>query len=268
MKISMLMDFKILKRNDAGEYVAMDNSQANAVSVGGYSFDIGDKSVPFDWDAFTGVEHNKVFEFATGKGFVFNDYELAEYYDEQYEEMGLTREDISANFLASVHHIEEFFVNFEDGDKICGVGGFYDNADKDAPYKLELLEVSFEDLETGKFYDVKPEVLTAFNKGERGRAPLEAQIADSANKVVFNNLKEYELTFFQGEENEQIVRAMLTDEQAEIICKKISGISIAEQNITLVGGSVLEVGCIDAIEILDGDSLMPIRHTAHQDEER
>lgn len=97
---------------------------------------------------------------------------------------------------------------------------------------------------------------------------LNRQINDAAAKIGSTNLKEYELTLFQGEENEQIVRVMLTDEQAEIVCKNISGVETGEQNITLVGGSVLEVGCIDAIEILDGDSLFPIRETSRENEER
>lgn len=168
MKSSMLVDFKILKRNEAGEFVPMHKGEAQSVSIGGFSFDIGKDSVPFDWDAFTGYEENGIFSFATGRGFVFNDYELSDCYDDAYKDIGMKKEDISAEFLSSVHHIEEFFVNFQDGDEEVGVGFFTDNAEPAAEYKLELIEISFEDMETGKYYDVKKEVLESFNKGVRG----------------------------------------------------------------------------------------------------
>lgn len=186
MKLSMLADFKILKKNDEGIFVPMNNQEARSVSVGGFSFDVEGRSIPFDWDAFIGVEHDKVFEFATGRGWAFNDFELADYYDENYADMGIKREDLSAEYLAAAHHIEEFFVNFEDGDQEVGIGFFADNNEKDACYKLELVEISFEDVETGKYYEVKPEVLQAFNKGERGLLDLDKQIKQCADKANVN----------------------------------------------------------------------------------
>ena len=178
----MLADFKILKKNEDGEFVPMSNKEAQSVSIGGFSFDINGHSIPFDWDAFTGNEKDGVFSFATGRGWAFNDFELADYYDQDYEEIGLCREDISAGFLASVNHIEEFFVDFEDKDEEVGIGYFNDNAAAYAEYKLELVEVSFEDIETGKYYDVKPEVLEAFNKGERGFVISEKEMEEMVNR--------------------------------------------------------------------------------------
>lgn len=165
MKSSMLVDFKILKRNSENEYVPMNNDEAQAVSVGGFSFDIGENSIPFDWDAFTGSEENGVFSFVTGRGFLFNDYEISDCYDEDYKDMEINKEDITAEFLSSVHHIEEFFVDFAYGDDSVGIGDYHDNAKSDAEFKLELINLSFEDIETGKVYDVNKEVLEAFNKG-------------------------------------------------------------------------------------------------------
>lgn len=85
---------------------------------------------------------------------------------------------------------------------------------------------------------------------------------------VASTSKEYELTLFQGKENEKMIRVFLTDEQAAMICKNISGASMAEHKITFMDGSVLEVGCIDAIEILDGDVLMPDRQPMFDNKER
>jgi len=186
MKSSMLVDFKILKRNEDGDFVPMNKEEAQAVSIGGFSFDVGENSIPFDWDAFTGYEENGVFSFATGRGWAFNDFELSEDFDDDYKNMGLKKEDISAEFLASAHHIEEFFVNFQDGEDEVGIGFFDDNAKPDVDYKLELVEISFENMEPGKdgeYHDMNPEVLRAFNKGERGVLSLDEQIKSSADKV-------------------------------------------------------------------------------------
>lgn len=193
MKISMLANFKILKKNEDGKFVPMNNSEARSVSIGGFSFDVNGHSVPFDWDAFTGFEENGVFKFATGRGWAFNDFELADYYDNDYADIGIKRENISAEFLASVEHIEEFFVNFEDGDKEVGVGYFNDNAKEDAEYKLELIEISFEDIEACKYYDVTPEVLDAFNKGECGLVISQeemVQMSDRGEKRLHIQIKE------------------------------------------------------------------------------
>ena len=43
---------------------------------------------------------NIVFSFTTGKGPFFNDYEIPDYWDEEYKEIGITREEITAEFLA------------------------------------------------------------------------------------------------------------------------------------------------------------------------
>ena len=165
MKISMLVDFQILKNNN-GNFVPLSNKEATSVSIGGFSFEIGDDTIPFDWDAFYGTEINKVFEFQTGKGFLWNDYEISDCYDEAYEGMGIKKEDITAKYLASVSHIDEFFVDFDDADgKEQGIGWFAENTDE-AQYKINILEMSFYDLTTQTEYPVKQEVLDKYNKGE------------------------------------------------------------------------------------------------------
>lgn len=165
MKISMMVDFQILERRNK-KYVPVTRDDISNLSIGGYTFEIGDNSVPFDWDASSGSEENGVFHFETGCGPFFNDFELPDYYDDDYEENGIKREDISAEFLASVHHIDEIFVNFDDenGDE-WGIGWYSDNA-KDRSYKVKLLSMSLEDIETAKRYQVPSEVLDKYNKGE------------------------------------------------------------------------------------------------------
>lgn len=165
MDISMIVNFQILQ-NQNGNFVPITNEEATSVSIGGFSFEIGEYTIPFDWDAFSGSERDGVFQFETGVGWFWNDYEISDCYDEQYKEIGIKKEDIAAEFLASVHHIEEFFVDFEDADgEEQGIGWFADNTD-DAQYKINILEMSFYDLATQNTYPVKQEVLDKYNKGE------------------------------------------------------------------------------------------------------
>ena len=72
----MIVSFQILK-NKNGNFVPLSNNEAQYVSVGGYSFEIGDYLIPFDWDAFYGSEENNVFNFETGRGIFFNDYDAS-----------------------------------------------------------------------------------------------------------------------------------------------------------------------------------------------
>jgi hypothetical protein len=165
MKISMIVEFQILERRNK-KYVPVTKNDISNLSIGGFTFEIGDNAVPFDWDASSGSEEDGVFHFETGYGPFFNDFELPDYFDDDYEEMGIKREEISAEFLASVHHIQEFFLGFDDenGDE-CTSGWYSDNA-KDNFYKVKLLSMSFEDIETAKHYHVPNEVLDRYNKGE------------------------------------------------------------------------------------------------------
>lgn len=165
METSMVVDFQILQKIN-GEYILISNKEAKAVSIGGFGFEINGAEIPFDWDAFTGTECNKVFQFQTGKGFLFDDYEISDCYDESFEEIGIAKEDITAEFLASVTHIDEFFVNFEDAnenEQALGVCG--QNGDDEEEYRIKILEMKFIDMETDSEYYVKQNVLEDYNKG-------------------------------------------------------------------------------------------------------
>lgn len=267
MKVGMIVAFEIQKRNSKGWYVPMRFPEGEAVNFGGFKFACGDKTIPFNFDEFTGSQENGVWHIHTGLSSTPICVQLPVHYDERYKQMGFQREDVSPELLASVHHIEEFSVVFNDGVRVITIGDVLDNAKVDAEYKIAINEISFID-EHLTFYDVVPKVLNAFNNGQRGRSPLETQIENCAAQAGTNKVREYELTLFEGEEDEQIVRAMLTDDQVEMIRKDMAGILNSEYCITLTDGSRLEVGCIDAIEILDGDSLMPIHQATHKNEER
>lgn len=188
MRISMSAEFSVLKKNSEGVFVPMTKAQADGMCVGGFEFGIGDKSVPFDWNAFTGNEENGIFRFYTGKGFAFNDYDLTEDFDREYKKLGLKREEISASYLASAHHIEEFSVYFQDYPEFEDeyneviLGDYRVNAESDTEYKLRLINVLFKDFDSGEAYAVASEVLASFNKGEKGPLALDKQIGLASEK--------------------------------------------------------------------------------------
>lgn len=155
MRISMYIKFQILKNS-----TPLTKESVQCLSLGGYEFIINGKEVPFDWDAFCGNEENGIFEFDTGYGFLFNDFEIADCFDEEYANIGLTKEDITAEFLASAEKIIEIHMNFENEiDEEIDLG--YND---DEQYKINVMEIIFTDLATDKEYKVKQEVLDEYNK--------------------------------------------------------------------------------------------------------
>ena len=160
MKIAMDAIFQILE-NKNGQLEPLSKKEVIGLSIGGYYFVINGKEVPFDWDAFCGDEEDRVFSFTTGYGFAWNDFELSDCYDEDYELLGIKRENITAEYLASVDEITEFHINFLDNDdEECDLGS-NDSVEK---YKIRLLEICFTDIEDNTFY-VKQEAIDKFNEG-------------------------------------------------------------------------------------------------------
>ncbi len=160
MRISMYLRFQLFAKED-GNLIMLTKEKTNGLSIGGYYFVINGKEIPFDWDAFSGDEEDGVFEFETGYGW-FKDFELSDCYDSDYEQLGISRADITAEFLASVEQIKEVHMNFIDdnGDE-CDFG--WNEADED--FKIKLLMVTFSDIDNDKEYIVKQKVLDKFNEG-------------------------------------------------------------------------------------------------------
>ncbi len=194
MKISMTANLNVLRNIGNGEYISVNADELTYFGIDGMRFNIGKQDVPFEWKAYEGGWSEEGFlSFSSGRGWFFNDYELDSCYDEHYANIGLKREEISAEYLASVQHIEEFYINIVCNGEEYEVGYYQNNADNEVPYKLELLRVSFEDMESGQIYDVDSKVLAAFNKGQKGIS-LETFIADASlrSNKTFNGGKDIE----------------------------------------------------------------------------
>lgn len=160
MKISMYAKFQILE-NKNGKLIPLSKKEVTSLSLGGYYFLINGNSIPFDWDAFSGDEEDRVFEFETGYGFLFNDFELSDCYDEDYSNLRIKRENITAQLLASVEEIEEFHINFiNENDEECDLGS---NEDIER-YKIKLIKIIFINMETEDEFNVNQEVLDKFNE--------------------------------------------------------------------------------------------------------
>lgn len=159
MKMSMYVKFQLFEQQ-RGVLVPLTIVDVPSLSLGGYTFIINENAIPFDWDAFSGSEEDGIFEFETGYGW-FNDFELPDYYDDEYQKLGLSREDITAEFLASAERIDEIHINFVNANDEEIDLGYND----DERYKINLLEIIITDMETEKEYKVKQSVLDEFNKG-------------------------------------------------------------------------------------------------------
>lgn len=158
MKISMHAEFQILK-----DGIPLAKDDVNSLSVGAYEFVIDGKTVPFEWEDYIVNERDGIFIAETGESWFGRQYELADYYYEDYHRMNLPIDAITAEFLANVNIINDFHVNFEDdnGDEV-DIG---DNITNDK-YKVFLHNIYFEDMDTHGQYSVRLFVLDNFNTGK------------------------------------------------------------------------------------------------------
>ena len=164
MKMSLLADFRLYKRDAerSNVFTQLTSDDLDDLSVGGFAFVVNGHSIPFDWDAHSCSEENGVFHLETGWGPFFNDFEIPGYWDEEYAKIGLSREQITAEFLASTTEIEDFYISMfdEEADDDAGIGN---NADTNAEFYIELIAISIEERETGDSHDVDENVIKAFN---------------------------------------------------------------------------------------------------------
>ena len=157
-RLSMIADFQILHKG-----TPLTQNDISAMSVGGYGFETKYGSLPFDWNAWSVDEENGIFHLETGYGF-WNDFVIPNYWEDEYEDMGITTADITAELLADTTEINEFFVEFDIGDETYNCGGY----DASEGYSLKLICIDFYDLDSKETFSVDQAVIDKFNKGGNG----------------------------------------------------------------------------------------------------
>lgn len=133
------------------------DKEKDYIDLGGYSFVVDDKDVPFDFEAYgydIDVADGRVsLEYESGRGFAFNEYDVNSCFDEEYEKLSLTRDDITAEFLASTTKISEFYIAVYCNDEL------YELDSKN--FKIDYIE--FIDYDTDKTFKVDNDVLQNIN---------------------------------------------------------------------------------------------------------
>ena len=165
MKIFMTSKFKLFELEN-GVYKPLNKNLVDGLCVGGFSFTVDGKSVSFDWDAFMCNEEDSVFTYESGYGFLFNDHELSDCFEDDWAAIGLSRSDITPEFLASASAIEDFHINFVDAcdDEVDLGDNVQYGSENQLECKIELINISFAD-EDGSEYVMKDDVLKRFNLG-------------------------------------------------------------------------------------------------------
>jgi len=154
-QVIMRMEIDILFK----EPVATDDFSCD---IGGYTFNIDGKSIPFDFAASSGdfTQDGNVItiDFESGCGPFFNEYDIEECFEESYEELGLKSSDITAEFLSRVEGIEEIYLcpmvvddNEDEGIRELETG----------EYDIVIKGICFLD-ENSKEYLIKQEVIDAY----------------------------------------------------------------------------------------------------------
>ena len=165
MSLKMYAQYKVLKKdNQTNNYKYLTGKDIPDLPFpGAFGFTINGDDIPFDfYESTTTFYRDDLFATIMGAGeFVYGD--LTEDYDDVYEDMGISREDLTPEFLASVTDIYEFFLNFEDkdGDEF-DAGTYEENVSDESLFRTELIRISFVD-ERGEEFFVSKEALDKFN---------------------------------------------------------------------------------------------------------
>lgn len=129
------------------------------ITVGGFEVKTLDGTIPFDFDAggcesirrLPGNENKYLVNYQSGEGPFFNAPDITDCFDAEYHAIGLTRNSITASYLASAKEITEFFVMCWDAD------------DQEIIPKVRLIDISFYDENEHK-YSMTDSVIEAYNQ--------------------------------------------------------------------------------------------------------
>lgn len=166
------MSFRCKILNADGR-VCKDPENIEEISFGGYRFTIGGKTIPFDWKACSWSFNGENVSVDTGYGPFFNDFRLDDCYDEELAKEGLSRKDLTADFLSGAEKIEEIFC--EGGDVLLECIVFHDeNANG---FRVSNAVINTFNAEVMRNYNELPTVELTLPDGKRIEAPEVVDIA-------------------------------------------------------------------------------------------
>lgn len=146
------MEKQVIMKIEATTIGHYKKKDITSILFGGYAFVIEDKTLCFDFDATSATieetdDNLKIF-FETGRGLLFDDYDVSEDYKEEYEEFGITKDQITAELLASVDRIDELWYEILNNDE--------------EEVEIWINSIVFVD-ENGKEFEVDQKVIAHFN---------------------------------------------------------------------------------------------------------
>ena len=140
------------------------------VDVGGFAVNVDGVEVPFNFESTVLCEDEGRFLFGNFADIPGAVYDVDPCHEEEWAELGLTQEDITAELLASADRIGYFNFEVSMNDRVI-------------PCYLELEEMAFWD-EQGHVYAIEPEVLMQYNR--QRVAEQVAEFIDRCEGFLYN----------------------------------------------------------------------------------
>ena len=153
LKMQAILDGKLNGMN----FEEFKNS-GQGLSFGGFCFTLNingeDVDVNFDWDCFVAnVQEDGTLLLEEGQSTLFGgNSELDDIYDEEYEEQGFSRADLTAQTLANTSEIREFTIDYDTDEE------------KNSGDYLHIVELKFSDGVSE--YKVPGDILDKYNEME------------------------------------------------------------------------------------------------------
>lgn len=149
--VHMSADFEITLPQPLDLVTHPDN-----ISVGGFFAIVNGRGIPFDFDI-TSCDVEKINDtqykchYESGEDGYFKDPYISDCYTTEYLQMGLDREDITADFLASASELREFYV-------VC----WDEQSNEIMPSAVQISDITFLN-GTLQAFSVAQPVIDAFN---------------------------------------------------------------------------------------------------------
>lgn len=131
----------------------LEGNNIASVYTGGFNFTVNGKDIPFDFDA-SGTHKQITGEwfYESGYGAFFNEFVISDVYDNELCKIGVNPFKIDAKMLASATFINEFYVEA------------LDNSGEELSVRVQLVDIYFDDRDSGERYYVNKDVVEDFNQ--------------------------------------------------------------------------------------------------------